>query len=225
MKPWVLLESAAIPGGGLMHLHQHGRDFSIRVGRDELMNSLAHGSEEALASLAAARLGRKPQLVLVGGLGMGFTAAAALRDLDGSGVLIVAELVSAVVAWNRGPLAHLAGDPLRDRRVQIAIEDVAAVMKRSCSTVERFDLILLDVDNGPQGMTSAGNHALYSQAGLAVAFQALRPGGVLAVWSAGPDAAFTRRLHAVGFRAELVQARSHGKRGSRQSIWLATRSR
>lgn len=221
MKPWVLLESAAIPGGGDMHLFQHVRDFAIRVGRDELMNSLNHGSEEALARLAAARLGPRPgRRVLVGGLGMGYTAAAALRDLGPDGRITVAELVPAVVEWNRGPLAHLAGAPLVDPRVDVHVGDVAELLGRPGNI---YDLILLDVDNGPSGLTTGGNHRLYGAAGLARAHGALRPGGVLAVWSAGHDEAFTRRLRQAGFRAELVTARSHGGKGSRQLIWLATR--
>jgi spermidine synthase len=226
MKPWILLDSAAIPGGGELHLYQHVRDFAIRVGRDELMNSRAHGSEDALATLAFARLGARPRArVLVGGLGMGFTVAAALRGLgpDG-GLVVVAELVPAVVAWNRGPLGHLAGEPLADPRVSVEVGDVAAAIAAGCrSPADAYDLILLDVDNGPQALTTTGNHRLYGSAGLAAAHRALRPGGVLAVWSAGPDAAFTRRLRQAGFQVELAQARSHGSKGSRQSIWLAVR--
>jgi len=221
MKPWILLDSAPIPGGGEMHLYQHVNDFAIRVGRDELMNSLAHGSEEALASLAQARLGVRPhQRVLVGGLGMGFTAAAALRGIGADGHVTVAELVPAVVAWNRNRLAHLAGRPLDDPRISVEVGDVAELI---AARANAYDAILLDVDNGPHGLTANGNHRLYGNAGLASAYRALRPGGVLAVWSAGPDEGFTRRLRHAGFQAELVQARSHGKRGSRQLIWLATR--
>jgi spermidine synthase len=225
MKPWILLDSATIPGGGELHLYQHIRDFAIRVGREELMNSGAHGSEEALATLAYARLRPRAQRrVLVGGLGMGFTVAAALRDLGADGRLTIVELVPAVVAWNRGPLAHLAGDPLADPRVSVQVGDAADVIARTRGTpAEAYDLILLDVDNGPHALTASTNHRLYGTVGLTSAHRALRPGGVLAVWSAGPDAAFTRRLRQVGFHAELVEARSHGRRGSRQSIWLASR--
>jgi spermidine synthase len=221
MKPWILLGSATIPGGGEMQLFQHVRDFAIRIGRDELMSSRTHGSEEALARLAAARLpGRVGLRVLVGGLGMGFTAAAALREVDATGRVTVAELVPGVVAWNRGPLAHLAGDPLADPRVEVHLGDVADLLRARRSA---YDLILLDVDNGPHGLTTGANHALYGASGLARAFQAVRPGGVFAVWSAGPDDAFTRRLHQAGFRAEAVRVPAHGARGRRHVIWLATR--
>jgi spermidine synthase len=221
MKPWVLLESGAIPGGGEMHLYQHVRDFAIRVGREELMNSHAHGSEDALASLASARLGARPRRhVLVGGLGMGFTAAAALREVGPDGRVTVAELVPAVVEWNRGPLAHLAGNVLSDPRVVLHLGDVAEVLRTQAGA---FDMILLDVDNGPHGMVVDANQWLYGAAGLARAHAALRRGGVLAVWSAMGDDAFTRRLQQTGFQVEVVRARAHGTRGPRHVIWLAVR--
>jgi spermidine synthase len=222
MKPWILLDSAAIPGGGELGLYQHVRDFAIRVGRDELMTSRTHGSEDALAELAAARLGARPRARgLVGGLGMGFTAAAALRGLGPDGRLTVAELVPAVVAWNRGLLAHLAGDPLGDPRVDVHVGDVAALLR---ATVGLYDLVLLDVDNGPHGMTAGANHWLYGAAGLAAAHRALRPGGVLAVWSASPDEGFTRRLRQAGFQVEVARPRAHGAKGTRHVVWLAARA-
>ncbi len=221
MKPWVLLDSAPIPGGGEMHLHQHVRDYAIRVGREELMNSHAHGSEDQLASLAAARLGvRAQRRVLVGGLGMGFTTAAALRDLGADGQVTVAELVPAVVAWNRGVLAHLAGNVLADPRVSVHLGDVAELLRTRTAA---YDLILLDVDNGPHGMTTSANQWLYGAAGLARAHAALRCGGVLAVWSAVPDEGFTRRLQQTGFSVEVVRPHAHGSRGPRHVIWLAMR--
>ena len=227
MKPWTLLDSAAIPGGGELHLWQHVRDFAIRVGREVLMTSRAHGSEDALAELGFARLaaarapaGTPSPRVLVGGLGMGFTAAAALRGLGPDGRLTVAELVPAVVAWNRGPLAHLAGDPLADARVGVQVGDVAGVLRAARGV---YDLILLDVDNGPAGLTSGANHWLYGVEGLASAHRALAARGVLAVWSAGPDPSFTRRLRQAGFAAETAVVRAHGARGARQLVWLATR--
>jgi spermidine synthase len=221
MKPWVLLESATIPGGGELHLHQRARDFAIRVGREELMSSMSHGSEDALAHRAFAHLGtRSPRRVLVGGLGMGFTLAAALRDAGPEDHLTVAELMPAVVEWNRGPLAHLAGNPLSDPRVTIHTGDVAELLR---SQRDSYDLILLDVDNGPSALTTSANHWLYGNAGLAATFDALTMGGVVAVWSAGHDQAFTRRLRSAGFQVELADARAHGNRGSRFVIWLARR--
>ena len=221
MKPWILVASAPIPGGGELHLWQHVRDFAIRVGRDELMNSGTHGSEDALASLAYARLGARPgRRVLVGGLGMGFTVAAALRGLTEDGRITVAELVPAVVEWSRGPLAHLAGDPLADPRVDVHTGDVADLLR---ARDDAYDAILLDVDNGPHGMTTGANHWLYSRPGLTRARATLRPGGVLAVWSAGPDEAFTRRLGEAGFTSECLRVPAHGARGRKHVIWLATR--
>lgn len=221
MKPWVVLDRAPIPGGGELTLSQRARDFAIRVGRDELMSSMSHGSEDALARLAFAHLGSRPQRqVLIGGLGMGFTLAAALRDAGPADRLTVAELMPAVVAWNHGPLAHLAGNPLSDPRVTVHTGDVAGLL-RSAHAV--YDLILLDVDNGPSALTTSANHWLYGTTGLASAFAALRPGGVLAVWSAGHEQAFTRRLRRTGFLVDLVEGRAHGDRGARFPIWLAKR--
>lgn len=219
MKPWTLLDSAAIPGGGTMNLYQTSTGFSIRVGHDELMNSHAHGSEDALAALASARLAtRSGRQVLVGGLGMGFTAAAALRELGDDGHLTVAELVPAVVAWNRGLLAAVAGDVLDDPRVEVHLGDVAGLLR---GTRGRYDLILLDVDNGPQGLTSPANQWLYGPAGLACIRTALRPGGVLGVWSVAPDDGFTRRLAQAGFDTTLERPFIHGTRGPRHAVWIA----
>jgi len=221
MKPWIVLDRAAIPGGGELTLSQRAADFAIRVGRDELMSSMSHGSEDALARLAFARLGARPRRrVLIGGLGMGFTLAAALRDAGPGDHLTVAEMIPAVVEWNRGPLAHLAGAPLSDPRVEIRTGDVAEVLR---SRRDAYDLILLDVDNGPSALTTSTNRWLYGATGVSAAFAALRAGGVLALWSAGHDQSFTRRLRATGFEVELAEARAHGNRGSRFVIWLASK--
>ncbi len=220
MKPWELLDSAAIPGGGTMHLYRHGADYSIRVGRDELMNSHAHGSEDALADLASARLGARPRRqVLVGGLGMGFTAAAALRGLGPDGRLTVAELVPAVIEWNRGPLAAVAGNVLADPRVAVHLGDVAGLLR---TARDAYDLILLDVDNGPRGLTSEANGWLYSATGLRRIRTGLRRGGVLGVWSAVDDEGFTTRLHQAGFGVDVARPHAHGTRGPRHVVWLAT---
>jgi len=223
MIPWELIDSSQVPGtGGEIRLYRRGREYSIMVNGAELMNSRAHGSEDALAELACARIADRPApRVLIGGLGIGYTAAAALKQLGADGRVVVAELVPAVVEWNRGPLSDLAGHPLQDARITVREIDVALILK---AERQAFDAILLDVDNGPEGMTRKGNDWLYSRAGLEAAFAALRPAGVLAVWSAGPDQAFAKRLVHAGFEVEEVRVRARGAgRGERHTIWLAGR--
>ena len=223
MKPWILLDSAQVPGdGGELRLYQRGDEFSINiVGRGELMNSRVHGSEDALAEQTCARLveGLKPRL-LIGGLGMGFTLAAALRHVGEQAQVVAAELVPAVVAWNRGPLGEQAGHPLQDPRVSVREGDVARVLTTG---QQAYDAILLDVDNGPEGLTRKENDWLYSVDGLNAAYAALRPQGVLAVWSAGPDRNFLQRLRKVGFEVDEVRVRAHGSKGARHIIWFAMR--
>lgn len=223
MTPWILLGKAQVPGnGGELSLHQRGDEFSIRIkGHGELMNSRIHGSEDALAELACARLvdSQKPRL-LIGGLGMGFTLSAALQQLSKQAQLVVAELVPAVVEWNRGPLGVLSGDPLRDPRVTVVEDDVAHILM---TDKQAYDAILLDVDNGPEGLTRKENDRLYSINGLQKAYEALRPEGVLAVWSAGPDKSFMPRLRKVGFEVDEVHVRARGKKGARHTIWFARR--
>lgn len=225
MTPWVLLDSAQVPGnGGELRLYKRGDEFSIKiVGRGELMNSRMHGSEDALAEQTCARLmaGLRPRL-LIGGLGMGFTLAAALRHLGDQAQVEVAELVPAVVAWNKGPLGECAGQPLQDPRVSVHEGDVARILDNEQDT---YDAILLDVDNGPEGLTRKGNDWLYSMNGLNAAYMALRPQGVLAVWSAGPAEDFIQRLRKVGFEVDEVRVRAHGKKGARHVIWFARRGR
>ncbi len=225
MIPWELLDSAPVTGDrGELRLYRRREEFSILVsgGGGELMNSRVHGSEDALAELACSPLAdRNGPRVLIGGLGMGFTLAAALKQLPESAEVVVAELVPAVVKWNRELLGGLAGHPLDDPRTAVRVGDVGAVLKRERSA---FDAILLDVDNGPEGLTRRENDWLYSFKGLDAAFDALLPSGVLAVWSAGPDGAFADRLRQVGFDVEETVARAHGpKKGARHTIWLAKR--
>jgi len=224
MIPWLFLESAQVPGnGGELGLYRRGEEFSIRVGNRELMNSRVHGSEEALAAMACARIvGRFAPRILIGGLGMGYTLAAALRGLGTEGSVTVAELVPTVVAWNRGPLSALAGHPLQDGRVTVQEVDVAGILRAAS---QAYDAILLDVDNGPEGLARKENDWLYARPGLEAAHTALRPAGVLAVWSAAPHPVFAQRLRRVGFTADEVKvpARSSGK-GRRHTIWLAVRS-
>ncbi|MEW6517949.1 MAG: hypothetical protein AB1461_00915 [Thermodesulfobacteriota bacterium] len=223
VQAWTLVDRARVPGsGGELRLYQRDGEFSIRVDEDELMNNLVHGSEDALARLACGRIkGRPEPRLLIGGLGMGYTLAAALQSLGPDARVVVAELVPAVVAWNRGPLGELAGQPLADTRVKVREADVRKVMQ---ADRRGFDAILLDVDNGPEGLTRRENSWLYSLEGLSVAFAALKPGGVLAVWSAGPDPAFTQRLHKAGFLVEEVLVKLHGvAEGERHTIWLGIR--
>jgi spermidine synthase len=219
--PWKELDWAEPPGNeGKITLRQRGSEFSIRTADTELMNSRLHGSEDALAELTYSRLKQKEGLrVLIGGLGMGYTLAAALKQSQKDTLISVAELIPAVVRWNRQHLGHLAGEPLDDPRVSIQEEDVAKAISRKKST---WDAILLDVDNGPDGLTQKANDRLYSISGLKTSFAALRPGGILAVWSSGPDEAFTCRLKRCQYQTETLTVRAHkpGK-GARHTIWLA----
>jgi len=223
MIPWVQLATAAIPGGKeSLRLKQRGQEFSIMLGTNELMNSRLSGSEEALARLAAAKLANRASAgVLIGGLGMGFTLRAALGAFGPEAEIHVTELVPEVVEWARGPMAAVFRGSLDDPRVTLETGDVGATIG---AVKNRFDAILLDVDNGPEGLSRAGNDSLYSARGLAQARAALRAGGVLAVWSSGPDHSFTRRLKQAGFTVEEAKVRANaGRSGARHVIWLATR--
>lgn len=223
MIPWEKIDTARIPGtDDELRLMRRGKEFSIKLGTNELMNSRLSGSEAALATLAAKKIEKvaKPHL-LIGGLGMGFTLRAALAVLGSKAQIVVAELVPAVVAWARGPMAEIFGDSLNDPRVNIREADVTEIIRAHRLY---FDAILLDVDNGPEGLTRKANDALYSSSGLDTARTALRPGGVLAVWSSGPNAPFTKRLRAAGFDVNEVNVRATGRGGgARHVIWIATR--
>jgi spermidine synthase len=223
MIPWILLDSAQVPGGsGMLGLYQRGDELSIRiVGEGGLMNSRIHDSEDALAELSCRKLANctSPR-ILIGGLGMGFTLAAALRNVGPQAKIEVAELVPAVVRWNRGVIGKLAGHPLQDARVIVREVDVAVLIK---ARQQAYDAILLDVDNGPDGLTRSSNDCLYSLNGLNAAYAALRNGGVLAVWSVGPDQDFTQKLQKMGFAVEQVHVRARGLKGERHVIWIASR--
>ena len=216
-----LLDTVAIPNsGGELGLYRHGEDFVIKVvGGQDLMSTRTHGSADALAEIACTEIaGRGRPRVLIGGLGMGFTLASALRHLGHDAEVVVAELVPGVVEWNRGPLGEHAGEPLLDERVTVHEVDVAVLLR---AEVSAFDAILLDVDNGPDGLTREGNDWLYSRPGLNASYEALRPKGLLAVWSAGPDRAFTKRLRKTGFEVDEVPVRAHRGKGARHLIWVA----
>lgn len=220
MTPREFLGSAAVPGGQELMLYRRGSDFMIVLDRNELMSSRMSGSEKALALMTIERLaGRKAPHLLIGGYGMGFTLRAALGVLGQDARITLAELVPEIIDWARGPMAELADGCLDDPRVDLVMGDVVPVIAagRAC-----YDAILLDVDNGPDGLTAAANDRLYSATGLAAARAALTPGGILAVWSAGSDDAFTRRLSSAGFAVDevAVRARDNGK-GPRHVIWFA----
>lgn len=222
MIPWTLLDSAQVPGGGELRLMRREAEFSIRLDANELMSSRLTGSEEALATLACEKIRDRPRPhILIGGLGMGFTLRAALAVLGPKAKLTVAELVPAVVTWAKGPMAEVFGDSLNDPRVTIREADVGDLIG---SVRSAYDAILLDVDNGPGGLSRHANDALYELPGLHAAHAALRGGGVLAVWSSGPDAKFTQRLRKSGFVAHEMRVRAtRGKRGAHHVIWFAVR--
>jgi spermidine synthase len=224
MIPWSLLASVQIPNGREeLRLLQRGTEFSIKLGQNELMNSRISGSEEALATIACERIrDRSEQRMLIGGLGMGFTLRAALAALGPTARIVVAELVPAVLEWARGPMAEIFGESLTDPRVTICESDVGHLIR---SDGPIFDAILLDVDNGPEGLTRETNDRLYDMNGLSAARKALRPGGILAVWSSGPNPKFTVRLRRAGFEVEEIKVRANGPRGgARHIIWIATRT-
>ncbi|MDQ6987205.1 MAG: hypothetical protein Q9M25_05340 [Mariprofundaceae bacterium] len=224
MTPYELLDTVRAPGDGeTIRLYRHGDEFSIRVDKmGELMNSRAHNSEDVLAELACAPVAkRKNAHFLVGGLGMGYTLAAALSYASPSTKVSVAELVPAVVRWNREHMGALAGFPLDDERVCVLEQDVGKVMHDHENS---FDAIMLDVDNGPDGFTREENDGLYGFRGLNNAYDALKPGGILTIWSAAPDTAFTQRLMKVGFDVEERRVRAHAaQRNNRHTIWIAIR--
>ena len=222
MIPWQRLDSAKIPGGGELRLMRRGTEFAIKLGSNELMNSRLTATEQALATLACDRIKtRKAPKILIGGLGMGFTLRAALVVLGAQAKIEVAELVPAVVAWARGPMAELFGGSLADPRVTIRESDVVDLIRGARAD---YDAILLDVDNGPNGIVRKANDRLYDVNGLAAAHNALKPGGVLAVWSSADDAKFTARLRKGGFEVFENAVRAKGPQGRAQHfIWVAVR--
>lgn len=222
MKHWTLLGEAPIPGSDkTLSLIEGKDDFFIKIsGGGELMSTRKHGSEDALGSLPCERLGNTGQAqVLIGGLGMGFTLAAVLSCVGEKAQVTVAELIPEVVEWNKGPLGARSGRPLDDPRTRVYVGDVASLLKDEHS---RYDVIALDVDNGPEGMTKSSNSWLYTTAGIAAAQNSLKPGGIVAYWSAGPDPKFHERLRRCGFLVDEVMVRAHANKGARHVIWLAS---
>ena len=220
MIPWVPLGTASVPGGGELRLMQRGQEFAIFAGPTPLMNSRMSSSEVILAEVACERLrGRRNCHMLVGGYGMGFTLRAALAGLARDARVTVAELVPEVLEWARGPMVALTAGGLSDPRVSIHDGDVGEAITAARA---KFDAILQDVENGPDGLSRVANDRLYDTRGLEAARKALRPGGILAVWSAAPNAAFVARLGRAGFAVEEVKARANKGRGVRHIIWVAT---
>ena len=227
MIPWTHLGLATIPNnGGELELTQRDKEFSIHMKgvRGELMNSRTHSSELALADLGCAHIkNTENSKVLVGGMGMGFTLAAALKATQPSTKVVVAELVPDVIEWNKGPLGECAGYPILDERVIIHLGDVAELFKGKTGKEKapEFDSILLDVDNGPEGFTHGDNNNLYSLESLMNIRQTLQPKGMLAVWSAYHDPKFTTQLKKAKFKVETKTVRAHKGKGSKHTIYLA----
>ncbi len=221
MRPWETLAKAVAPDGSPIELRRRGHELLIRADGYDLMSSEDDDSSRALATLALRALARPATRVLVGGLGMGFTLRAALDGVGADAVVEVAELIPAVAEWNRGPIAPVAKAPLEDPRALLYVGDVADRIKASDG---HYDAILLDVDNGPDALAHDRNEGLYGGRGLGRAHQALRPGGVLAVWSFSDDQGFTRRCQRAGFetRVEKVAASRKG-RGRFHFVWVARR--
>ena len=226
MSKWEMVDTASIPNnGGELRLFQRDSEFAIRIagGQGDLMNSRTHGSEDALGTLACEPFFKKSGArILIGGLGMGFTLATSLQSLAADAEVIVAELVPGVVQWNIDLVGDCAGNPLNDGRVQVEDADVGKLINKASKS---YDAILLDVDNGPEGLTHIQNDNLYSIDGLHAAYSALRPSGILAVWSATPAPKFMIRLRKAGFSVDEKRVRAHQGKGSRHVIWLATRRR
>lgn len=222
MRHWTKLGEVPIPGTDkFLFLYKGKDDFTIKIsGGLDLMSTRKHGSEDALGSLPCKRLKQSEAAqVLIGGLGMGFTLSAVLKEVGSCAEVTVAELIPGVVEWNRGALGDFSGRPLDDPRTRIHIGDVAKLLRKSNA---RYDVIALDVDNGPEGLTQSANDWLYSMSGIAAALNALRPAGILAYWSADPDPAFHDRLRQCGFMVDEISVFAHGKKGTRHTIWLAS---
>jgi spermidine synthase len=223
MVPWKLMGRAPVPGEGPeLVLYSRGEEYSIRVGAAELMNSRVYSRDDELSKLGCQRIReRKKARVLIGGLGMGYSLVTALNNLGPDAEVVIAELVPGLVQWNRDVFGHLAGHPLGDRRTTLREADVGTVIREQ---TRAYDAILLDVDNGPNGLTRRANDWLYSDAGITLARDALRPDGVLGYWSASPDRAFVKRLHRASLLVEELEVRAQNRgRGARITLWLATR--
>lgn len=219
MKKWTLVDQTLTPDGTTISLHEHDGSYSIRAGSAELMSTRQHASEEKIAELACAHIrAARGARVLVGGLGFGFTLKAVLSLVAADATVVVAEILAAVIAWNRNPALPLAADALTDRRVEVMQQDVGEVIRGAKGN---FDSIILDVDNGPAALSTAGNDRLYRYKGLQQAHAALRPEGCVAFWSAAPDPAFERLLARAGFAVSVHRCRAHSGSGAWRTVFVA----
>lgn len=223
MKPSILLDQAKTPDGTVMALYEHDGTYAIRVGGVELMSTRRHASEEKLAELVCSAVRSRPKArILIGGLGFGFTLRAALNNLESSATVVVSELMQCVVDWNKNPVYNLAADALRDRRVEIEQTDVTRLIATAGGT---YDGIILDVDNGPAGLTTASNDKLYGLHGLQIARGALRPGGVLGIWSASASPPFAKLMGKAGFNVQVERATAHTNGGGWHTLFIGTARR
>jgi spermidine synthase len=221
LKKWNQLEQTAAPDGTVVSLYEHDGTYGIRVGSAGLMSTRRYASEEEIARLACAHLKTtRGARVLVGGLGLGFTLKAALACLRPDAIVVTAEILAAVIAWNRNPAYPLAGAAMADPRVTILHQDVVETIRASPAA---FDSIILDIDNGPVALTTDSNVRLYRDGGLRLIYAALRPGGCAALWSATPDAAFEKALALAGFAATAHRCRAHVHSGPWHTVFVANR--
>ena len=222
-----LLDTAEIQDGETLELFSHGRDFMIVLGRNELMSTRMRFSEEQLAEMTLDRLDTERPRILIGGYGMGFTYRAARERLGEGAEIVIGEISEKIIEWAEGPMADLTGDSLSDPRLDLKICDVAALIDdANDGTCAKFDAILLDVDNGPDGMVRADNNRIYSKTGLGKARDALKPGGIVSVWSAAPDHGFRRRMKEAGFEVEEKGVRSRpNNKGAHHTIWFGRKRR
>jgi spermidine synthase len=218
MKKWTSVDTALMPGGKTISLNEHDGSYSIRVDGIDLMSTRRHASEEKMAELACAQAANKRGArVLIGGLGFGFTLKAALSALAADATVVMAEILAAVVAWNRNPSFPLAADAMADPRVIVLQKDVADVIGESLGS---FDSIILDVDNGPVALSTEGNQRLYDFKGLRLIRAALRPGGCVAIWSAAPNPAFEKLMARAGFAVDVQRCRPHANSGGWHIIFV-----
>jgi len=218
MKKWTSVDTALMPDGKTISLNEHDGSYSVRIDGANLMSTRRHASEEKIAELACAQAaGIRGARILIGGLGFGFTLKAALSALAADATVVIAEILAAVIAWNRNPSFNLAADALADRRVIVLQKDVADVISESQGS---FDSIVLDVDNGPAALSTEGNHRLYSSEGLRLTRAALRPGGCVAIWSAAPDPGFERLMARAGFAVDVQRCRPHANAGGWHIVFV-----